>query len=84
MPEHALHHLGEVLREQRRHRVGIHRLGQRGEAADVTEQDGHRALLAAEAGRFGRACDAGSQLWREVALEVAAHQRLAADAFGEL
>ena len=46
--EHALHHLGEVLGEQLGHRVRVHRLRERGEPADVGEEHGHGALVAAE------------------------------------
>ena len=48
MTEHAIHHLREVLGEQARHVVRPHRLGQRGEAANVAEQHGDGPLVAAE------------------------------------
>ena len=60
--------------------VRAHRLGQRGEAADVAEQHGHRSLVAAEPDRFRRFGDALRELRREEALEVAAHDHLALNA----
>ena len=54
-------------------RVGLVPLGDRGEAADVAEHDGHRALLAAEAQPLGMPRQLVDQLRREVLLEGAAY-----------
>ena len=84
VPEHAVDHLREVLRQQRRHVVRRHGLGQRREAADVGKENNHAALLAAQPRGFLRRRDALGELRREIALKVAAHHGLSSKPLGLL
>ncbi len=63
-------HRVEVLGQARRHLFGRHALGQRGEAAQVREEDGDLAALAGEARRV--ALDAGRDLGADVAAQSVA------------
>ena len=81
--EDHLHHLAEVFAQEPGHRVGAHRLGDRGEAADVAEEHGDRPALAAQPDRAVLLRDLAGDVGREVALEVRADRRLAPDPLGE-
>ena len=67
-------------------RIVLVHLGDRGEAADVAEHDGHRALLAAENQLLRRLRQLGDERWRQILTECrtnAAALRLLADVVGE-
>ena len=71
MAEHHLHHAREVLVEQPHHLGALQPLGQRGEAADVGEEQCHLAVLALGAAR-AHLDDAAGDLGREVAAQARA------------
>src|SRR5439155_9891519 len=80
--EDDLDHLGEVLVQQYGDRLRAQVLGQRGEAADVAEQDRQRAALATYPHLALLVGDLGRHSRSEVALEIRADGRLAPDLLG--
>ena len=70
MLEHDLHHLGEILVQQRCDVIRPHRLGHGRETTDVTEENHHRPLGASQLHRTLLTRDLLGDVGCEVPLEV--------------
>src|SRR5437867_494799 len=82
--EHELHHLGEILGEERGDVVRAHGLRHRREAADIGEENHDRSLFTREPARILLLRDDLRDVGGEVALEVREHQGFAPHLLGAL
>src|SRR6185369_4414870 len=80
VPEHDIDHDREVFGEQIGNIPGSHRFGERGEASDIAEEDGHGLLVPPKPDLVRRGSDPGREVRCEESFEVAANEQLAPDA----